>query len=261
MRLGAHVSTEDPLGDAARLGLEVVQLSLTDMQSWRKPPARDDAEELRASDVPIYVHAPFVMNPASPNPRVRHPSRKTMQQTLDAAADIGARGVVVHGGHVGADTDPAEGVRNWRKALESLRSDAPLLIENTAGGDNAMARSFDDLARLWEGIAGGGLDVEVGFVLDTCHTHAAGEATVGQVERVRAITGRIDLLHLNDSRDPLGSGRDRHANLGDGTIDVDALVAEVAAHGGDVVLETPTEDAGHERDLALVRERLGLAAG
>ena len=254
MRLGAHVSTTDPLGDAARLDLEVVQLSLTDMQSWRTPPPRDDAEELRASDLPIYVHAPFVMNPASPNPRIRHPSRKTIQQTCDGAAAIGAAGVVVHGGHVGADADPSEGVRNWRTTLERLETGVPLLIENTAGGDNAMARWFDDIARLWEGIA----DVEgvdVGFVLDTCHTHAAGEDTADSVERILAITGRIDLLHLNDSRDEQGSGRDRHANLGEGRIDPDALAAVVRAHDGDVVLETPTEDDGHARDLAWVRER------
>lgn len=258
MRLGAHVSTDDPLGDAERLGIDVVQIALGDMNSWKRPPEREDAQELRDSPVGIYVHSPFVMNPASTNPRVRHPSRKTIQQTCEAAAAIGALGVVVHGGYVGADHDPADGVRNWRKALESIDVEVPILIENTAGGDNAMARWFDDVARLWEGIADVA-GVDVGFVLDTCHTHAAGEDTVGQVERILAITGRIDLVHLNDSRDEQGSGRDRHANLGDGMIDLDALVAEVAAHDGDVVLETPTEDGGHERDLALVRER--LAAG
>ncbi len=255
MRLGAHVSTATPLGDAEELGLEVIQLSLTDMQSWKKPPEREDAGQLRAAELPIYVHAPFVMNPASPNPRVRHPSRKTIQQTCDGAAAIDARGVVVHGGHVGADTDPAEGVRNWRKALESLDTDVPVLIENTAGGDNAMARWFEDVARLWEGIDG--VDgVDVGFVLDTCHTHAAGEPTAEQVERILAITGRIDLLHLNDSRDEQGSGRDRHANLGDGRIDPDELIAVVRSFDGDIVLETPTEVGGHARDLAWVRERL-----
>lgn len=251
MRIGSHVSTADPLGDAASLAVPVVQLSLTDMQSWRKPPARDDAAAIRESDLRVYVHAPFVMNPASPNPRVRHPSRKTIQQTCDGAAAIGASGVVVHGGHVGGDADPADGVRNWRKALESLDVEVPVLIENTAGGDNAMARTFDDLARLWDGIAD--VDgVDVGIVLDTCHTHAAGEPTMGQVERVLAITGRIDLLHLNDSRDPIGSGRDRHASIGDGHIGVEPLLDVVRSFDGDVVLETPDP----ARDLALLRDRL-----
>ncbi len=255
MRLGAHVSTETPLADAERLGLEVIQLSLTDMQSWKKPPEREDAEQLRASSVRVYVHSPFVMNPASPNPRVRHPSRKTIQQTCDGAAAIGALGVVVHGGHVGANGDPAEGVRSWRKALESIETDVPILIENTAGGDNAMARYLDDVARLWDGIAGV-TNVEVGFVLDTCHTHAAGEPTLDSVQRFRDVTGRIDLLHLNDSRDAAGSGRDRHANLGAGKIDPDELVQVVRDHDGDLVLETPSDDDGHARDLAWLRERL-----
>jgi deoxyribonuclease-4 len=255
MKLGAHVSTETPLADAAALGLEVIQLSLTDMKSWKKPPEREDAAALIASDVRVYVHSPFVMNPASPNPRIRHPSRKTIQQTCDGAAAIGALGVVVHGGHVGSDNDPSEGVSSWRKALESLETDMTILIENTAGGDNAMARYVDDVARLWEGIADVP-NVEVGFVLDTCHTHAAGEDTAGSVKRFRDVTGRIDLLHLNDSRDSAGSGRDRHANLGAGMIDPDELVQLVRDHDGDVLLETPTADDGHTRDLAWLRARL-----
>ena len=66
-------------------------------------------------------------------------------------------------------------------------------------------------------------DVEIGFCFDTCHAHAAGEDLSDAVERARAIIGRLDLLHVNDSRDPPGTGADRHANLGDGQIDPDAL--------------------------------------
>ena len=88
----------------------------------------------------------------------------------------------------------------------------PVLIENTAGGDNAMARRFDALARLWDAVG----EFDVGFCLDTCHAHAAGEELVDAVDRIKAITGRIDLVHLNDSRDAFGSGADRHANIGAG---------------------------------------------
>ena len=91
----------------------------------------------------------------------------------------------------------------------------PVLIENTAGGDHAMARRFDALARLWDAVG----EFDVGFCLDTCHAFAAGEELVDVVDRIKAITGRIDLVHLNDSRDEFGSARDRHANIGDGTID------------------------------------------
>ena len=88
-----------------------------------------------------------------------------------------------------------------------------MLIENTAGGDGAMARSLEAIARLWEAVTDGSKDGggEVGFCLDTCHANAAGEDLADIVDRVKAITGRIDLVHCNNSRDEFGSGRDRHA--------------------------------------------------
>ena len=91
----------------------------------------------------------------------------------------------------------------------------PVYLENTAGGDHAMARHFDTIARLWDHIG----DKGIGFCLDTCHAWAAGEALIDAVERIKSITGRIDLVHCNDSRDAAGSGADRHANFGTGQID------------------------------------------
>lgn len=255
MRIGAHVSREDPLGAAASRGAEAVQIFLTDPQSWKKPPEREDAEALRSSDVPVYVHAPYVMNVASTNNRIRHPSRKTLEQTLAAAADIGAAGVIVHGGHVEEADDPEEGFANWRKALDRVATPVPVLIENTAGGENAMARTIDRIARLFQVLDG--VEAEVGFCLDTCHLHAAGEDLTDAVARIRDATGRIDLVHLNDSKDEAGSGRDRHTNLGRGRIDPELLAAVVRDADTDVVLETPDGDAGgHAADIAWIRERL-----
>ena len=114
-----------------------------------------------------------------------------------------------------------------------------------------MARRFDALARLWDAVG----EFDVGFCLDTCHAHAAGEELVDAVDRIKAITGRIDLVHLNDSRDGFGSGADRHANVGQGTIDPDLLVGVCAAAGAPVVVETPAE--GQAADVAFLRERLG----
>jgi deoxyribonuclease-4 len=127
----------------------------------------------------------------------------------------------------------------------------PVLVENTAGGDHAMARRFDALARLWDGIGG---FPDVGFCLDTCHAHAGGEELLDVVERVKAITGRIDLVHCNDSRDAFGSGADRHANLGQGQIDPQLLLAVVSAAGAPVVLETPGGAAEHSTEIAWLRE-------
>ena len=114
-----------------------------------------------------------------------------------------------------------------------------------------MARRLDSVARLWEQIG----EFDPGFVLDTCHAFAAGEDLLGIVDRVKAITGRIDLVHLNDSRDPFGSSRDRHTNVGTGTIDPELLVAVCAAADAPIVVETPAE--GQAEDIAYLREHLG----
>jgi deoxyribonuclease-4 len=100
-------------------------------------------------------------------------------------------------------------------------------------------------------------DGRLGFCLDTCHFHAGGEDLDGIVDRVLAVTGRIDLVHANDSKDPAGSGRDRHENLGKGRIDLDTLVGIVRAAGAPVVCETPGGVAEHRADIDLLRSRLG----
>jgi deoxyribonuclease-4 len=256
MRIGAHVRAADPLAAAADREADIVQLFLSAPQQFKGPKPREDAAALRDADVGIYVHAPYLINVATPNNRVRHPSRQLLEKTVRAAEAIGAEGVIVHGGHVGADDDIAVGYGHWRSTLERLETTVPILIENTAGGDNAIARRFDRIGRLWEALDG--VETPFGFCLDTCHTHAGGEEVVGSVERIRALVGRIDLVHLNDSKDALGSGRDRHQNLGQGEIGIDALVEVVEQAGADVILETPEQQGGeHTAEVAFLRERLG----
>ncbi|MDT5011696.1 MAG: deoxyribonuclease [Mycobacterium sp.] len=246
--IGSHVSPENPLAAAESEAAEAVQIFLGDPQSWKKPKPRDDAAELRKSSIPIYVHAPYLINVASANNRIRIPSRKILQDTCDAATDIAATAVIVHGGHVD-DDDLEAGFQRWAKALDQLESTVPVYLENTAGGDHAMARHFDTIARLWDHIG----DKGIGFCLDTCHAWAAGEGLIDAVERIKAITGQIDLIHCNDSKDGAGSGRDRHANLGAGEIDVDLLVAVVKAADAPVICETA--DQGRKDDIALLRDR------
>jgi deoxyribonuclease-4 len=253
--VGAHVAPERPLETAAAVGADCVQIFLSDPQGWRKPPPREDAAELAGSPTPVYVHAPYLINVCSPLNNVRYGSRKILTQTLEAAADVGATAVIVHAGH--AEDGIEQGVGRWARTLEMLESRVPLLIENTAGGDNAVARRFDALARLWEAIGGARHQVELGFCFDTCHAHAAGEELSDAVERVRAIVGRIDLLHANDSRDPAGTGADRHANLGAGEIDPEALRAMIRAADAPVVVETPGDDAALRADIEFVRATLG----
>ena len=210
----------------------------------------------RAADVDLYIHAPYLINVASTNNRIRIPSRKLLQQFIDAGAQIGAKGLIVHGGHVERPGDVDKGFDNWRKAIEATDLKIPLLLENTAGGDNAMARTLERIARVWDAIGSAEGSDNVGFCLDTCHAHAGGIPLATAVDDIRAITGRIDLVHCNDSRDEFDSGADRHTNLGEGLIDPDELAGAVRAAGAPVVIETRGGLEGQQADLDWLRSRL-----
>jgi deoxyribonuclease-4 len=260
--MGGHGDQVDPLAEAEARAGDLAQFFLGDPQGWKGPVVAyaGGATALRAAaeaaGIALYVHAPYVLNVATSNNRIRIPSRKLLQQTVTAAAEIGAAGVIVHGGHVLKSDDPQTGIDNWRKCVERLDVAVPLLIENTAGGDNAMARHLERIAQLWEAVTSVPGGESVGFCLDTCHAHAGGERLEGLVERVLAITGRIDLVHANDSRDSFDSGADRHANFGEGEVDPDGLVAVVREAGAPVVVETPGGADGQAADLAWLRQRL-----
>ena len=260
--LGAHVEQTDPIAEAKARQASHVQFFLGNPQGYKVPEFRyaGGAEGLRAdaeaAGVGLYVHAPYIVNVATTNNRIRIPSRKLLQQHMDAAASIGARGLIVHGGHVNRDDDPAIGFDNWRKAVEATDIKIPLLIENTAGGDNAMTRYLDRIKGVFEAISSAAGSENVGFCLDTCHAHAGGIPLESAVDEVRAVTGRIDLVHCNDSRDEFDSGADRHANLGSGKIGPDLLAQVIRDAGAPVVFETPGGAEEHKADFEAVRSRL-----
>jgi deoxyribonuclease-4 len=262
LRIGAHVDQVDPIAEAQARKADLAQFFLGDPQGWKAPTVayaggaaglKADAEE---AGIDLYVHSPYVLNVATTNNRIRIPSRKLLAQHATLAAEVGAKGLIVHGGHVLKDDDPQTGFDNWAKTFERFEPPLPILIENTAGGGNAIARHLDRIARLWEVLERRADLSMVGFCLDTCHAHAGGEELSGIVDRVKAITGRVDLVHANDSRDTFDSGADRHANFGSGQIDGDDIVAVVAAAGAPVVCETPGGSKGQGSDIRFLRERL-----
>jgi deoxyribonuclease IV len=263
IQIGAHVDQEDPIAEARARNADLAQFFLGDPQDYKGPVLAYEggAEALNAAateaGVGLYVHAPYVLNVATTNNRIRIPGRKLLQQHVNAAAELGARGIIVHGGHVLAKDDPAAGFDNWRKAVDKLDQRLPVLIENTAGGDKAMARHLDAIARLWDAIGQAEGGDQIGFCLDTCHAHAGGEELATVVDRVKAITGRIDLVHCNDSRDPFDSARDRHANLGQGEINPDDLLGVIRAAGAPVIVETPGAAKEQGADIAWLRSGLG----
>jgi len=254
--IGSHVDRVDPLAAAQADGADVLQFFLSDPQAWVDPEERSDAAQLVSSDIDVFVHAPYRINVATMNNRIRIPSRKLLFTYSTAAATVGAKGLIVHGGHVEKPSEVAKGIDNWRKTFAYAQEQGgfatPILIENTAGGDNACARRLDALARLWDAVG----EFGVGFCLDTCHAHAGGNDLSTVVEDVVKITGKIDLVHCNDSRDEFDSGADRHANFGAGRIEPDLLAAVVRDAGAPVICETPGGAAEHLADFAFLRERM-----
>ncbi|MFT3873658.1 MAG: deoxyribonuclease IV [Nocardioides sp.] len=257
--IGAHVDQTDPIAEARVRGMASVQFFLGDPQGYKGPEIRyvGGADGLRAdaesAGIDLYVHAPYIVNVATTNNRIRIPSRKLLQKHVDAAAAIGAKGLIVHGGHVNKADDPEVGFDNWRKAIDATDLKLPVLIENTAGGDNAMTRYLERIAGVWAAIAACDQADRVGFCLDTCHAHAGGNPLETVVADVLAITDRIDLVHCNDSRDDFDSGADRHANVGAGKIGAEALADVVAAAGAPVILETPGGVEEHRADADTLR--------
>ena len=262
MDIGAHVDQTDPIAEAQARSAPHVQFFLGDPQGYQGPEFRYAAgadglkADAEAAGIGLYVHAPYIVNVATSNNKIRIPSRKILADQAAAAAGIGAKGLIVHGGHVNKDDDHEKGFDNWRKAIEAVDLKLPLLIENTAGGDHAMTRYLERIGRVWDAISGAEQADQVGFCLDTCHAHAGGNALETVVDDVLRITGRIDLVHCNDSRDEFDSGADRHANLGAGKVDPDLLAAVVRDAGAPVVLETPGGAQEHVADAGWLRERL-----
>ncbi len=264
MLLGASVPSRDPLASALELGADAVQIHLSAPRVWRAPIRRADADQLRASSTLIAAHAPYLCNPASGNEEVREKTARNLQATLEEAERCGVLGVVVHAGHAAGGGDMDDALARWVEVAGSLSSDVPLLIENTATGTVAPGRHLADVVRLFETLRGEDLDVPIGSCFDTCHAWAGdpdtAEDPAGYLKAFAEAAGGIDLLHVNDSKDAAGAGRDRHTNLGDGEMgDALALLVQAAADLSvpAAIVETPSEDGGHVRDLARIRDHLG----
>ena len=257
MLVGSAVPSKDPLGDVARLAMDVAQVHLSAPRNWAAPKERDDAEELAASGAIVAAHASYLVNPASATARVRERSWEALRATAEAAATVGAGGVVVHAGQAGADGTIDQALERWVAGVADVVLPVPLLLENTAAGNAAPGRHLDDLVRLIAEVRAA-TTTRIGVCLDTCHAFAGDPAAAddpgGWAAALRDGVGGIDLLHVNDSAVPAGGGRDNHAALGDGEMGLAALAAMVrAARAPAAVLETPGDDERRRADLELLR--------
>jgi deoxyribonuclease-4 len=253
MNIGAHIPSKNAVEEIKMRKGDTFQIFVSSPQMWKSPKPREDLEELQDYSGPIYVHAPYLINVATPNNKVRHPSRKLLKDTCKVAASFGAKGVIVHGGSVGEGGDIGVGYDNWRKAIEHVEDTGMrVLVENTAGGKNSVARYMDSIERLWEVIG----HLNVGLCLDTCHTWAGGIPTEKAVRGFKKLVKNIDLVHFNDSKDGFESSRDRHENLGKGNIPKAELEYVIKNCKSDIVVETPGGLEEQKKDIAWIKRRL-----
>ncbi|MGH2969240.1 MAG: deoxyribonuclease IV [Solirubrobacteraceae bacterium] len=286
MLIGAHVSPAGGPANAVERGVEracrSIQIFNQSPRAWR--PREYSAEEVAAfreaigdSDVDaLLIHAVYLLNCASEDPEIRGKSLAALATALRAGAALGAHAVILHPGSALKDGGSVDAAIERAGAViaEALAEseECPLHLEDTAGAGGTLGRSFDELARLIE-LAGGG--ARLGVCLDSCHLLASGydvrtaDGLAGVLDDFDAVVGlgRLGSLHVNDSATPLGSNRDRHANLGEGEIGADGIAAflsEPRFEGMPVIFEGPgasgkaVERADIENAIAL-RER-GLAA-
>lgn len=277
MLIGAHVSPAGGLPNAVARGLErdcrAIQIFNQSPRMWRPTVFRpEDVEAFReamaASRIDaVLIHAVYLLNCASDDPEIREKSLVSLTHSLRVGHDIGASGVVLHPGSAKTG-DPAEAVvRAGEMIREALaESEAcPLHLENTAGAGGTLGRSIDELASLLD--AAGGSE-RLGLCLDSCHLFASGydirsyagmSALTEEIEEKVGLE-RVGSLHLNDSQTPLGSNRDRHANVGEGELGEEGCAAFLSApalQNLPCVLETPGENrSGATREEVRLAVRL-----
>jgi deoxyribonuclease-4 len=284
MLIGAHVSPAGGLPKAIARGVErgcrAIQIFNQSPRQWKLTAYRDEdvaafREAMADSAIDaVLIHAVYLLNCASDDPEIRAKTLESLTHSLRVGQAIGASGVVLHPGsaktgHVG------EAIARAGETIARALADSEgceLHLENTAGAGGTLGRSFDELAQLLE-TAGGG--ERIGVCLDSCHLLASGydirtPRGMGSVLREcsRKIgRGRVRSLHLNDSQTPLGSNRDRHANVGKGELGERGCAAFLSAPALQrlpCVLETPGEDRkgpGREEIALAVRLReRGIAA-
>jgi deoxyribonuclease-4 len=264
--LGGHCSggIKKALDNAHAFGMDSVQLFAQSPRTWRFPdhdPAdleafRERREELGIGAVSI--HAVYLLNLASPKDEFYGKSVETLRKTVDAARGIGAEAVVFHvGSHQGAGFEAGleRVVPAMAQALERCDETTWLCMENTAGTGDTIGRSFEELAALYEALD---RHPRLGVCLDSCHLFASGydvtdpkklDRAVRELDRLIGLD-RLRCLHVNDSKTPLGSNRDRHDNIGEGLMGegLGAFLAHPKLQKLPAMLEVPGSD-GHGPDL------------
>ena len=257
MLFGAHCGggISGALDHAVEIGADAVQLFAQSPRAWRFPehdPATLAAFRTRREEAgvgAVLVHALYLCNLATPDETIFGKSLATMHSTVDAACSIGADGVVFHvGSHLGAGLEAGleRCVPALREVLGRCSETTWLLLENSAGAGGTIGRSVEELGALVDALD---RHPRLGICLDSCHLYVSG-VDVGAPEAVSAVLDEVDArvglerlraLHVNDAAAPLGSNRDRHANVLEGELGerLGAFLADDRLQGLPALMETP----------------------
>jgi deoxyribonuclease IV len=275
--LGAHCSggIKKALEHANEIGADSLQLFVQSPRAWRFPdhdPAdlaafRERRQELGIGAV--VVHALYLVNLASPDDEFYEKSVTTMSSTMDAASAIEADGVIFHvGSHLGAGFEAGleRAVPAMKQILDHSSDTTWLLVENSAGAGGTIGRSLEELAVLFDAC---GRHERLGVCLDSCHLWVSGydvtdrAALDGLLADLDTRIGleRLRALHINDAEAPLGSNRDRHANILEGELGerLGVFLGHPALQGLPAVMEVPGPD-GHGADAGEMKKLRDLHA-
>lgn len=283
LHIGCHLSVS---AGYRHMGEEALALGADTFQFFTRNPRGGRAAAIREDDAaalaalmeahrlaPVVAHAPYTLNPCGKEPRVRDFAESVLAEDLSRLSRLPVAFYNMHpGSHVGQGAE--EGIALTAAALARALAGLPpggrrpmVLLETMAGKGSEIGRTFEELGAIRDRA---GLPGAIGFCLDTCHVFDAGYDIVNDLDGVLAhfdkVLGLENLraVHLNDSLNPMGSRKDRHARIGEGHIGLEALVA-VTCHPAlrdlPFILETPNEAAGYAREIALLRERFEKCCG
>jgi deoxyribonuclease-4 len=277
MLIGAHVSPAGGLPNAIDRGVErgcqAIQIFNQSPRMWKPTVHHEDdvaafREAMADSQIDsVLIHAVYLINCASDDKQIRAKSLASLTHSLRVGHAIGASGVILHPGSA-KHGDVGEAIARAGKTIAAALADSEgceLHLENTAGAGGTLARSFEELAGLLEAAGGG---ERLGVCLDSCHLLASGydirtpEGMTSILRECSRKLGRktVRSLHLNDSQTPLGSNRDRHANIGKGELGRKGCGAFLSApplQKLPCILETPGENReGPSREEVALARRL-----
>jgi deoxyribonuclease-4 len=276
MLLGGHCSggIKKALENAHSFGMDAVQLFVQSPRAWRFPdhdPTDLEAFRARREELGIgavTIHALYLINLASPKDDFYEKSVATLSSTVETACAIEADAVVFHvGSHLGSGFEAGleRVVPALREALERCNETTWLCMENTAGTGDTVGRSLEELAAIYHAVD---RHERLGVCLDSCHLFASGydvtkpavlDDVLGQLDREIGLE-RLRCLHVNDSKAPLGSNRDRHDNIGDGLMGekLGVFLGHPKLQGLPALLEVP--GAGHGPDAEQMQKLRKLHA-